>query len=299
MVCAAWTPGSAGANEESIVTAVFAKTHNGYVRELAPDGTPLRETYVVGKGTYAPGRREDPSIENVPFSGVVRALAPYLAQKNYVPAPDKQSADLILVLHWGTTLPLNDGSYQNVLNMATGAIRNVQNLRMNAAAPMSLADKELLNVVTRAAENDLFGDLMLMEMENEARRRANEFNANLLGYIGDVNARVDLAHLAGVGTAHNDLVGEIEEERYYVVIGAYDFQEVLKGRHKLLWTTRVSIRAQKNRFDEWLPTMFANASDYFGEESKRLVRRFQRATKVELGELKTLGVVDEREMDSK
>lgn len=95
------------------------------------------------------------------------------------------------------------------------------------------------------------------------------------------------------------MIEDIEHERYYVIIGAYDMQAVLKGRQRLLWSTRVSIRAQGNRFDEWLPAMFANAANHFGEESGRLIRRYQRAARVELGELKSLGIVDDAAMTSR
>lgn len=154
-----------------------------------------------------------------------------------------------------------------------------------------------MGVVTAAAKNDLYGSLMLLDLMNRARDQANEANANLLGYTREINRRNDITRYVGLGTDFDDLIGDLEEARYYVVIGAYDFQEVLKGRHKLLWSTRVSIREQGNRFDAFLPTMFANASDYLGRESKRLVRQYQRATTVELGELKMLGIVGESDKD--
>ncbi len=305
IVAALALSGGASGAEESLVTAVFARMHNGYVRAQEADGSPKRETYVVGKGEYRAGLHRNSSIDEVPFAGVVRALAPYLAQQNYVPAPDKQTADLILVLHWGTTKPWQDGDYRNMMTFAFDGVRNVQNLQSTfdtldrGVRPVSPGDKEAFDAVIAAARNDMTNDLMMLELAERARSRANEGTANLLGYTEEINRRNNITLHAGLQTAFDDLIQDIEEARYYVVIGAYDFQEVLKGRHKLLWETRVSIREQGNRFDQWLPTMFANASDYFGRESKRLVRQYQRATKVELGELKTLGIVGEgdEEMD--
>ncbi len=297
MISALALAGVANGAEESLVTAVFAKTHNGYVRAVDEEGEPKRETYVVGQGEYRPGLRRNDSIDRMTFSGVVRALAPYLAQQNYVPAPDKQSADLILVLHWGTTLPWDDGTHRQFINQASDSIKNVQSLGFlpGQSSNFSPADQETMGQVTAAAKGDMYQFLMMLDLGNLIRDRANEQNANLLGYTREINRRNDITRHAGLGTAFDELIQDLEEPRYYVVIGAYDFQEVLKGRHKLLWSTRVSIREQGNRFDAFLPAMFANASDYFGRESKRLVRQYQRATKVELGELKTLGIVEENE----
>lgn len=297
---------SAKATEDSLVTAVFAQTHNGYQRPADGEGRPVRQTYAVAKGSYDRGWRGNPSIDHVKFAGVVRALAPFLAGQNYYPAADRESAELLLVLHWGTTRPFDRGTgmYQDAFTEMTDVMSNLTNIarrgavdRMSPATGKDNADgtpRSAGQVAEQAqAESELGDALIRLEMANRARDRANEYNANLLGYIHEINRRNNGTRFAGAGAAYDELIEDIENERYYVVIGAYDMQAVLKGEHRLLWSTRVSIRAQGNRFDEWLPAMFANAANYFGEDSGRLVRRFQRATKVELGELKSLGIVDE------
>lgn len=300
---------AAMAAEDVLVTAVFAKTHNDYRRVTNAEGRPERQTYAVAKGTYEPGLRGNASIDGLKFSGVVRGLAPYLAKQNYYPAADRESADLLLVLHWGTTKPFDRGAgmYQDAFTEATDAMSNLTNLaRRGAVDRMSPATGgDNANGTPRSAgqiaeqaqvESELGDALIRLEMANRARDRANEHNANLLGYVHELNRRNNGTRFAGGGAAYDELIEDIENERYYVIIGAYDMQAVLKGEQRLLWSTRVSIRAQGNRFGEWLPAMFANASNYFGEESGRLVRRYQRATKVELGELKSLGIVEESAM---
>lgn len=307
--CLALLASVACAAEDSLVTAVYSKTHNGYERTQSSDGALARQTYAVAKGTYEPGLRGDPSIERVKFAGVVRALAPYLARQNYVPAPDRESADLLLVLHWGTTKPFDRGTgmYADAFDQATDVMSNLTNLGRRGAVdrmfPQTGGDnangtpRSAGQVAEQAqAESELGDALIRLEMANRVRERANLHNANLLGYVHEINRRNNGTRFAGGGTAFNELIEDIESERYYVVIGAYDMQAVLKGERRLVWETRVSIRTQGNRFDEWLPAMFATATNYFGEESGRLVRRFQRATKVELGELKSLGIVDDAAM---
>ena len=74
-----------------------------------------------------------------------------------------------------------------------------------------------------------------------------------------------------------------------MILSAYDFREAVQHkRQKLLWVTRVSIQEQGNRFNERLRDMLAQASKYFGKESGRLVRQYQRGS-VSFGDVKFLG----------
>jgi hypothetical protein len=84
--------------------------------------------------------------------------------------------------------------------------------------------------------------------------------------------------------------------RYYIVISAYDFPELLKQeKKKLLWQTRVSVRSPGNRFDDSFAAMLKGAAKYFGQDSGRLIRGEESKGTVELGELKYLGEAKEQE----
>src|SRR5262249_13553458 len=101
------------------------------------------------------------------------------------------------------------------------------------------------------------------------------------------------SRFGGGGSYFDDLISDIEEERYYIIVTAYDFPSAVKdGKRKQLWATRISIRAQGNRFDEQLATMLSTASGYFGQNSKQLVRQYQNG-KVHIGDMKVIGVVPE------
>jgi hypothetical protein len=262
------------ANDDALVTAVFSRVHDGYTRHKNPDGTYKHETYVVAKGGYIPGLMKDHSIDPVPFSGIMRTMAPYLAQQNYLPAANGQDADLLLVVYWGTTVPF-DGAF----------------------------DREFINQIGwsqlgRAFNGDFDGITTQLHLFERLREQANQKNANLLGYLDEINDHNDITRYVAAAPVYYDLIAEIEEPRYFVVVGAYDFQEALRhDQKKLLWSTRVSIRAQGNRFDERLSPMLANASRYFGEASGHLVRRFERTPHVDYGELKSLGVIGAGSVD--
>ena len=89
-----------------------------------------------------------------------------------------------------------------------------------------------------------------------------------------------------------DLIDELEENRYFVVLMAYDFQLQWKQKkHKLLWETRFSIQEHRNDFKLALPTMAQEASRYFGQDSHGLVRRPLPEGHVTLGEPKVIEVM--------
>ena len=138
-----------------------------------------------------------------------------------------------------------------------------------------------------------------MAMFEAMRREADEYNAKVLGYVDEINDRDSPARFAGAGTAYDDLIDDIENERYFFVISAYDFPTAVKtGQRKLLWATRVSVQAQGNKFNETAAYMLAKASKYFGQDSGRLIRQFDREGKVTLGELQVVGVVPDSKISA-
>jgi hypothetical protein len=89
------------------------------------------------------------------------------------------------------------------------------------------------------------------------------------------------------------VVEEVAESRYYVVLLAYDFQILSKTKQrKLIWETRFSIRERHNEFGKQLAGMALTASRYFGQESDGIRRKPLLNGRVELGETKTLGEVE-------
>jgi erythromycin esterase-like protein len=154
--------------------------------------------------------------------------------------------------------------------------------------------------VADAARSALEGQLFELQMFNDMRNQANEHNARLLGYMKEINSRNDLSRFAGAGTYFDDLISDIESERYYVIVTAYDFRAATQEKkRKLLWSTRVSIQTQGNRFNESLATMLANASRHFGQDSGHLIKQYLPNTRVDLGELKILGMVPQSSMPEK
>ncbi len=286
---------SVHAAEDSLTTSVFANVSKGYRREKLPDGSFKPEYYALSNGGYSPGVGRDPSIDDVPFPAIAGAVAKCLAQQNYLLANDSKSADLLLVIQWGSTIPFDDGSFRNRVDQLSDAMNTVKNTQVQG--PVTRTPDGIQSdgaSVAQAAQSELTGELLMMQVANNMRDKANEKNARMLGYLGEINSVNDIRRYAGGGTYFDDLISDIENRRYYVIISAYDFRAAVQDRKKtFLWSTRVSIQAQGNRFDERVMTMMANASRQFGQNSGRLIRQYQRAPRVNLGELKILGIVRE------
>ncbi len=294
------------ASNERMVTAVFSGTYNGYQRPREADGSPKREYYALANGIFSPGVSADGSIDKVKFPQIAGLTAQFLALKNYYLAKDAESADFLLLISWGKTLPFSDSAYRAIGDTFYGAVnRSSASTKALKAAEDAAAHggpstrgrdgsatpERMMQQIDQEA---LDGEMFQMRMFDDARRDADEYNARLLGYVDEINRRDTPSRFAGAGIAYNDLISDIENERYYFVISAYDFKTAVKtGQRKLLWATRVSIQADGNKFNEAAALMLAKASRYFGQDSGRLIQEFEREGSVTLGELKVVGVVPE------
>ena len=95
---------------------------------------------------------------------------------------------------------------------------------------------------------------------------------------------------------------ELNEERYFVILMAYDYQ-YMKKQHKsrLLWATRISVRSPGNNFIEAMPALVEAGANVYGRQVDGLVRvdAGERGGRVDLGELKVMGTVEEPKLDGK
>jgi hypothetical protein len=116
-------------------------------------------------------------------------------------------------------------------------------------------------------------------------------NASLLGYDEDVKGVFDRVNCV-LDWKKRDLVEDIELNRYFVVLMAYDFPLLWKERkHELLWETRFSLREIGHDFGKEFPAMAQYASQYFGQDTHGLIRKIIPEGRVEIGETKSLGDV--------
>lgn len=133
-----------------------------------------------------------------------------------------------------------------------------------------------------------------MQAENHTRDEANARNAEMLGYDSEWNEVMGGLSGPAQDFKKAKLVSELEEDRYFVVIMAYDYQLLVKEKmHKLLWETRFSIRQHNHAFNQQLASMAAQASNFFGQDSNGLTHKPLPEGRVEIGGVRNLGDVPE------
>ncbi|HZZ18464.1 MAG TPA: hypothetical protein VFE25_03800 [Opitutaceae bacterium] len=260
-------PGIAG------VEAVASKVSADYVRSKQADGAFAPEFYSFGNGGNWGGELKDLTIDKLGFTDVARAIAPALRTQNYLPASDPTKTKLLVMLYWGTTAvppPYQDDTlYQNYQ-------QSLQTYRIM----LSEGDPD--------ADNVLSAGLHQLDIANGIRDRLDFRNSLMLGYDASGLVGTDrgkyLQHTA-LRTETLDEREEIEENRYFVVLMAYDFQLMWKQKkHKLLWEARFSVNERHNEFDKALPAMAQYAARYFGRPTNGLIRKRLLNDNVEIGE---------------
>lgn len=233
---------------------VNARVFNGYTRTKLPDGTFKPEHYAFADGGRWDGSKVDKSIDALPFRQIAETIAMPLRAQNYLSATDPQQTDLFIMVFWGTTAGASEGEYNNTAPLA-----------------FSSREPELLDSA-----------LMLHRAENQVRDQNNATNARILGYTEAYGRALELEELGHV-TAR-DVIQELETNRYFVVLKAYDFRVAWKEKkRKLLWETRFSIIQRGNNFNEQLPAMAQSAARHFGQSTDGLIRQNLPDVKVEVG----------------
>ncbi len=280
------------------VEAIASKVAKDYVRKKLPDGTYQPETYTFGKGDNL-GARVDPTVDKMDFMDIARIMAVPLAQKRYLPTQDAKTTNELIMVYWGTTQAPEFATESNSHQMAQQAAQLQQtaiaNFKFNMEQVPNRPDS--LNGMPQKeelaeADNQLLVANIGIQAENQRREDADMKTATLLGYDSWwVSANAAMSGTA-MGRRKEDMRAELEEDRYFVVLTAFDYQALVnKKKQKFLWEVRFSIREHGNAFDRRLPAMVSLASDYFGRDSQGLHHVDVPEGKVEIGPVKSLGVV--------
>ena len=264
----------AAGGEWVVVSATAAPE---YRRTKGPDGV-LPESYVFSPGIHFGGATRDATQEKMPFLSIAKTLAAGLARQRYLPAIEAEKANLVIVVHWGTTETYEDPNRQT----------NLESL-----------NKELADYIAAIQANGMASpgalNALLSNQETDATRQQQFLNANaeLLGY-----KRSLLKEGERLFSSEEEITmrSELAEERYFVVLMAYDYQLLKKEKKpRLLWVTRMSVRSPGNNFAEAVPGMTRVAADFFGQQHEDLTRVQTKLPegKVEIGEVKVVDGVSE------
>lgn len=290
------------------VTAVSAKVSTDYIRATHPDGTYQTEYYAFGQGGEWAGQISDASLTRLNFEKVAHVIAAPLASRNYLPATDPKSTKLLIMVYWGMTYvspslgsSVADANLSAVQNSISSALSESNSLALTSSTNLGIGFRGLGSGSTTGLRDDQLSDisnaLHVLNMVNHNRDITDFRNAMMLGYDSAGMIGTEFGHYVrgtAFGVDRADIEQEIEENRYFVVLMAYDFQLMWKEKkHKLLWETRFSISERRNEFDKALPVMARYASQYFGQASNGLLRTRVLEGRVDIGAVKSLGEVED------
>jgi hypothetical protein len=283
------------------ITAVAAKASPDYIRTRQKNGTFQEEAYAFGEGGHFGGPMIDPSIDNLKFIDVAKVISVPLAEQNYWPDKDPKKTKLLIMVYWGLTdVPPPDSSSVAYSNLSSIQNKIAQAAGLAKAASAGGGSKGYHPPNPNAGASDaqlaeLSSAITIMNLENQERAHTDFLNASLLGFDQEGVIGTEYGNYVRgtpLEVTRNDLVAEIEDHRYFVVLMAYDFQLMWKQKkHKLLWETRFSIRQTHNNFDKDLEGMARAASAYFGQNSGGLVRKPIPVGRVDIGPVESLGTV--------
>ena len=269
---AALTTARAGRNDAIVVSA---SATSDYARPLDAEGRPAPETYVFMEGEYMGGSTADESEGKLSFDALTRVLAENLIKQNYVPTRNVPEAKLLIRVVWGTTLTYEDPQrQQNIESLNAAVAQYGESYEANG-----MADPGRINEIT-----------MTQGLEQNTADSAIERNALLLGY----KRAMDKLSQRIIATGdEQDMRLELNEERYFVVLLAYDYELLRQTKKsKLLWITRLSIRSPGNNFTEALPMLALAGAESYGrnvDDLQRVKVRNLPGGEVKMPEMKVLG----------
>ncbi len=257
---------AARANDYVVVSSTAARD---YSRTTSADHKIAPQSYTFTAGNHMSGATRDTSEETMPFQTLVNLLAPALAKQQYYPATVPDDAELLIAVHWGTTHTYEDPN------------RHATQERFNAA--MGAGDVEAVN-----------NALLEQGSENMTTLQYQDRNAAILGYARTLNAE---ATKANVTVEEISMRNELQEDRYFVVLVAYDYQFLKQHKKKKVrWVTHISVRSPGNNFNVAMPLMARAGSEFFGKNVDQLARleTVTREGRVTVGEPRVIPTTTEK-----
>lgn len=260
---------------------VSATADAGYTAKKYEEGKIRPEKYVVLVGNYIPGHMVDNSIDRMPFERIAEVFAPELARREYWPAKNKDDADLLIVVHWGTTSP-----QVSMLEMMA---------RTTAATDTSAADADRAN---RIADGDNAGvlhalgnegalvhqfDILQQETDALSTDLVKTSSAHLLGYS---KAFRKYNKGAAFSPEERSLRHDLQQPRYFIILKAYDLRASTRAaRSRAVWTVHLNMSSPGNNFRNAIKNMSSPAVNFVGRSLDTVATTHpeDRKAKVEVG----------------
>lgn len=273
----------------STETKAASKNANVYIDSVANDAYVTRkdgadevnlETYMFFEGRFFGGKTKDASISKVSFNDLILSLAENMKDRNYYPAVKREDADLLVVVHWGVTG--TDDDFRELLAYEDPGVTDYSELGGSGNPDGSIGGAGVQS------------DPMPYEglIAHGGTAYGDGINAELLGFERVLN-RNELSK-----ADRYTLKYELREERYFIILMAYDYPTMREGGgNKLLWSTRFSVNATGVNFVEAYPALSRAASTYFGTHLDDLTKTKTHfgEGEIDLGDLEIVESLDKKE----
>jgi ribosomal protein L20 len=274
------------ARAERLVT-VRATADTGYAQQRAASHPPPAETYIFAKGQYFPGITHDSTLDKMPFEKIVQTLAFDLQRQNYVPTKSLETADLLIVVHWGVTIPNDRGADLMAFNLDSlrQSSEGVDRARQTISEDVT---GELTGLgIVEAAETAFRSTLLATDMMYQGDDLRAHSNAEMLGFQSALTA--ESKSLFDTEEART-LRAMIDEERYFLVMIAYDARKFREGKKRKLWVSRLSARSAGVNFRIAMDRMSNAGGKFFGTRQPDLAIEYlkERTGVVKVGDLKVI-----------
>lgn len=245
------------------------------------------ETYVFIKGNFYNGDFSDKSLRTASFEEVAATLAENMKQRNYYPSSSPSEGDLLIVVHYGTTSVEQDLEELFLLD---------------STDPYAVADGGIGGLYSGGSEDEVPAYSEVYSDDYVDLADLNDFGANNTAQHQDTmrNNRLGLSKALNrkniTETEEFDLRVEMQDERYFIILMAYDYRKLRTTKEReLLWTTRFSVPAIGTNFEDAYPALARAASAYYGTSLEKYAKtstHFGTGT-VEIGTLETVGVEED------
>lgn len=228
------------------------------------------QTYHIMEGKYFPGNTDRPSMEEISFMDIAQDLAHNLKQNHFFSETNQGKGDLLILVHYGVTNYEADYmelyGIDSIDDFGFGSVQN---------------DDPLFNEAFREAfQSDLFN-----------MQSVNEGNAQALGHTARLLGMEEIFSSSATDMQVQEMRQMLEQERFFIVLQAYDLPAYRKGEKKVVWSTRYSMSAKGKDFGKSLAEMNFVAGEYFGQNRKGInLKRSTDNSDVKLGEVEVINI---------
>ena len=260
-----------GANRV-IIKAVASEQ---YVKERARDESKKIQTYQFIKGRHFKGLTNDGGMDAVSFDDIVQDMALHLVKQDFYPNPVLGEGDLLIAVHYGVTD--FEESYEDMWGITSLEELGYTEGVANAGGGGTALDPSTLDAIYNLSFN-----LNSTQALADTNEQGAYFKAQLLGMEDAFSNRISPQD-------EYELKSLLKQERYFVILMAYDYDSVKKGEPILQWSTRYSIRAAGQNFAAAIKDLNLVAGDFFGKNLKGITRkRAADTSKVEIGDIEVI-----------